>query len=102
VTLGFRGVIEQLADDVTDGEDVEHVGAHLDVGIDEAAVYDSYACFISGDFFAVGGFTRSSFGPPTLFLIIFLLLIREPFQLCLQYTFFPLWSLRILFPHLLS
>jgi hypothetical protein len=54
VTLGFRGVIEQLADDVTDGEDVEHVGAHLDVGIDEAAVYDSYACFISGDFLPLG------------------------------------------------
>jgi hypothetical protein len=54
VTVGFRGVIEQLADDVTDSEDVVHVGAHLDVDIDEAAVCDSYACFISGDFLPLG------------------------------------------------
>jgi hypothetical protein len=91
-----------LAYYVPDGEDVGHVGTHLDVNVDEASVGNGYTGFVSGDLFAVVGFIRSSFGPSTLFLIILLLLIREPFQLCLQYTFFPLWSLRTLFPHLLS
>ena len=35
-----------LADDVADGEDVGHVGAHLDVGVDEASVGDGDECFI--------------------------------------------------------
>jgi hypothetical protein len=36
--------------DVDDGEDVGHVGAHLDVDVDETAVCHSYAGFISGNF----------------------------------------------------
>jgi hypothetical protein len=32
----------RLAEDVTDGEDVRQVGAHLDVNVDEASVCDSH------------------------------------------------------------
>jgi hypothetical protein len=32
-----------LAYDVANGEDVGHVGAHLDIDVDEATVGDSYA-----------------------------------------------------------
>ncbi len=51
---GFVGQ-HGLAYDVADGEDVGHVGAHLDIDVDEAAVCDGYAGFVSRDFFAVGG-----------------------------------------------
>ena len=44
-----------LAHDVTDGEDVRHVCAHLDVDIDEASLCDGYARFLGVDLFAVGG-----------------------------------------------
>ncbi len=50
------GLVRQhgLAHDVANGEDVRHVGAHLNVDVDEAAVGHSHACFFSGEFFAVG------------------------------------------------
>ena len=43
-----------LAHDVADGEDVRHVGAHLDIDVDEAAISNRNASFVGGDFFAVG------------------------------------------------
>jgi alkyl sulfatase BDS1-like metallo-beta-lactamase superfamily hydrolase len=43
-----------LADDVADGEDVRHVGAHLDVHVDEAAVRHGHAGLVGGDLLAVG------------------------------------------------
>ena len=43
-----------LTDDVANGEDVRHVGAHLDIDVDEAAVGDGDTSFLGGDFFAVG------------------------------------------------
>jgi methyl-accepting chemotaxis protein len=44
-----------LADDVADGEDVRHVGAHLDVHVDEATLRHGHAGFLGGDLLAVGG-----------------------------------------------
>ena len=44
----------RLADDVADGEDVRHVGAHLDVDRDEAAVGDLDASLVGADLVAVG------------------------------------------------
>jgi len=43
-----------LAHDVANGKDVRHVGAHLDVDVDEAAVGHSHTGFLSGEFFALG------------------------------------------------
>ena len=43
----------RLADDVADGEDVRHVGAHLRVDGDEAAVGDGHAGLVGGDLLAV-------------------------------------------------
>ncbi|OQC07498.1 MAG: hypothetical protein BWX79_01871 [Alphaproteobacteria bacterium ADurb.Bin100] len=43
-----------LADDVADGEDVGHVGAHLDVDVDEATVRDRHAGLVGSDLLAVG------------------------------------------------
>ncbi|MNT94502.1 hypothetical protein D3C72_2362060 [compost metagenome] len=43
-----------LAHDVADGEDVRHVGAHLLVDVDEAAVGDGHAGLVSGELLAVG------------------------------------------------
>ena len=43
-----------LAHDVADGKNVRHVGAHLNVHVDVAAVGHGHARFISGDFFAIG------------------------------------------------
>ena len=42
-----------LADDVANGKDVRHVGAHLDVDVDEAAVGHRHAGFVGRDFLAV-------------------------------------------------
>ena len=52
----MHGFVRQhgLADDVADGEDVGHVGAHLDVDGDEAAVGDGDTGFVGSDLFAVG------------------------------------------------
>ena len=44
----------RLADDVADREDVRHVGAHLDVHRDEAAVADRDAGLLGADLVAVG------------------------------------------------
>ena len=43
-----------LADDVADGEDVRHVGAHLDVDVDEAAVGDGHAALSAAIFLPLG------------------------------------------------
>ena len=43
-----------LAHDVANGEDVRHVGAHLDVHVDKATVRHGHAGFVGGKFFAVG------------------------------------------------
>ena len=48
-----------LAHNVADGEDVGHVGAHLDVDVDEAAVRHRHAGLVGGDLFAVG---RAAYG----------------------------------------
>ena len=48
-----------LADDVADGKDVQHVGAHLDVDVDEATVRDGHTGFIGADLLAVG---RGAYG----------------------------------------
>ena len=52
----MHGLVRQhgLADDVADGEDVGHVGAHLDVDVDEAAVGHGHTSFVGGDLIAVG------------------------------------------------
>ena len=42
-----------LAHDITDGEDVRHVGVHLDVDVDEAAIGDSHTGLVGGDRLAV-------------------------------------------------
>ena len=44
-----------LAHDVANGEDVRHVGAHLDVDVDEATVGDGHASLVGSDLLAVGG-----------------------------------------------
>jgi hypothetical protein len=44
----------RLADDVADGEDVRHVGAHLHVHRDEAAIADDHAGLLGADLLAVG------------------------------------------------
>ena len=44
-----------MTHDVADGEDVGHVGAHLDVDVDEATVGDGDTGLVGGDLFAVGG-----------------------------------------------
>ena len=49
----------RLAHDVADGEDVGHVGAHLDIDVDEDTVGDGYTGFDGGDLFAVG---RAAYG----------------------------------------
>ena len=38
-----------LADDVADGKDMRHVGAHLDIDVDEAAIRHRHARFVGGD-----------------------------------------------------
>ena len=38
-----------LADDIANGEDVRHIGTHLDIDVDEAAVCDGNAGFVGGD-----------------------------------------------------
>ncbi len=43
----------RVADDVADGEDVRHVGAHLGIDRDEAAVGDGHARLVGGDLLAV-------------------------------------------------
>ena len=43
------------AHDVTDGENVRRVGAHLDVDVDRASVCDGHASPVGGDSLAVGG-----------------------------------------------
>ncbi len=43
-----------LAHDVANGEDVRHVGAHLDVHVDKAAVGHGHASLFGADFLAVG------------------------------------------------
>jgi hypothetical protein len=43
-----------LADDVADGKDVRHVGAHLHVHRDEAAVGHGHAGLVGADLLAVG------------------------------------------------
>ncbi len=49
------GLVRQhgLADDVADGEDVRHVGAHLAVDRDEAALIDGHARLVGADLLAV-------------------------------------------------
>jgi hypothetical protein len=56
-----HGLVRQhgLAHDVADGKDVRHVGTHLDVDIDEAAVRDGHAGLFGGDLFAIG---RAAYG----------------------------------------
>jgi hypothetical protein len=41
-----------LANDVADGEDVRHVGAHLDVDVDEASIGDGDTGFVGSDLLA--------------------------------------------------
>src|SRR5690606_4709116 len=48
-----------LADDIADGENVRHVGAHLRIDVDEAAVGDHHAGFARIDLVAVRGPSRS-------------------------------------------
>jgi hypothetical protein len=43
----------RVADEVADGEDVRHVGAHLGIDRDEAAVGDDDARLVGGDLLAV-------------------------------------------------
>ena len=43
-----------LAHDVANGEDVGHVGAHLDVDVDEAAISHGHAGLVGGDLLAIG------------------------------------------------
>ena len=43
-----------LAHYVADGEDVRHVGAHLNVDVDKAAIGNGHARFLGGDFFSIG------------------------------------------------
>ena len=50
----------RLADDVADGEDVRHVGAHLLVDLDEAAIGDRDAGLVGADLLAV----RAAARPP--------------------------------------
>ena len=42
-----------LANDVADGEDVRHVGAHLNVYVDEAPIGHIHTGFIGGNLLAV-------------------------------------------------
>ena len=53
----MHGLVRQhgLAHNVADGEDVRHVGAHLDVLIDETTIRDGHTGFLRRDFLAVGG-----------------------------------------------
>jgi hypothetical protein len=44
-----------LTYDVAGGEDVRHVGAHLDVDVDEASVGDGDTGFVGSDFFCRSG-----------------------------------------------
>ena len=44
----------RLSNDVADGKDVRHIGAHLDVDIDEAAVCDCNTGFFRSNLLAVG------------------------------------------------
>ncbi len=48
-----------LAHDVADGEDVGHVGAHLDVNVDEATVRDGHTGLLGADLLAIG---RKAYG----------------------------------------
>jgi len=43
-----------LADEVGNGEDVTHVGAHLDVDVDEATLRKNHTSFFGADLLAVG------------------------------------------------
>ena len=55
-----HGLVRQygLADHVANGEDVGHVGAHLDVAVDKATAYDSNASLLGADLLAVGSAPR--------------------------------------------
>jgi hypothetical protein len=46
-------LLHRLADDVADGEDVGHVGSHLDIDRDEAAVSHRDAGLLGRQFLAV-------------------------------------------------
>jgi hypothetical protein len=54
---GFVGK-HRLADDVTNRKNMRHVGAHLNIHIDEATVGDGDTGFVSGDLFAIGRATH--------------------------------------------
>jgi hypothetical protein len=59
--VGFmHGLVGEhgLADDVADGEDVGHVGAHLGIDGDEAAVAHDHAGLVGADLLAVGRAAR--------------------------------------------
>jgi len=43
-----------MTHDVAEGEDVRHVGTHLDVDVDEATVCDGHAGFVGCDLLSVG------------------------------------------------
>ena len=43
-----------LAHDVADGEDLGHIGAHLDVHIDGAAVCDGHTRLVGRNLLAIG------------------------------------------------
>ena len=47
-------------DDIADGEDVRHVGAHLRIDVDEAAVGDDDARLLGADLLAVGARPRTA------------------------------------------
>ena len=66
-----NGLVRQhwLTDDVADSVDVRHVGAHLFVHFDEAAVSYGNTCFFGADEFAVRRTTGShQYGIVTLWL----------------------------------
>ena len=52
----MHGLVRQhgLTHDVTNGKNMGHVGAHLNVDIDKATVSHRHTCFFSANFFAVG------------------------------------------------
>jgi hypothetical protein len=56
-----HGLVRQhgLSDDVTDGKDVGHIGAHMDVDINEAAAGHGHARFVGGNLFAI---ERAAYG----------------------------------------
>ena len=44
----------RLAHDIADGEDVWHIGAHLNIDVDKAPVRHGHAGFVGGNLFAIG------------------------------------------------